>query len=318
MKKGLGFINVFSVAVDRVRMGSERISQVKWPQYSLLFLLFLAMSDEGLSAEEIWPSSILVDLGDLQVRFESRSFWTLYRIDYKGDRLGLDHFGSHYGSVVSFPEIGFIGSGHTENENEELLDVNLWIDDVVAPHPLAEIHCQTVRLKKRSRIKTLLLETRITAQENRILEEVVLAAEKETHVNRIYHFMHPWTPAIEEFAAELIDGQQISGTFSGDRGFRIDAPTNWSAVYDQATRKAAVTVVLDTPDGLPWKTWYWDVPDRYRKHYLVTFLNGTIPPDKPLRYKALTLLLEAEQETWVDTVISSVESAKERIQHPEP
>ena len=67
---------------------------------------------------EGWPAEITADVGDLQVRFESRSFWTLYRIDYKGTRLCMDRWGSHYGSVVSFPGVGFIGSGHTENEDE--------------------------------------------------------------------------------------------------------------------------------------------------------------------------------------------------------
>ena len=53
-----------------------------------------------------WPKEIVADViapegAGLQIRFESRSFWTLYRIDYRGTRLCLDRFGSHYGSVAN-------------------------------------------------------------------------------------------------------------------------------------------------------------------------------------------------------------------------
>ncbi len=258
------------------------------------------LNQQAESPGASWPESIVVEVGGLQVRFESRSFWTLYRVEDGGDRIGIDRFGSHYGTVVSFPEIGFIGSGHTENEDEVLLSSKLWIDGKECLQPGEAIKGDSVRLHKRTCIKSLLLETDVLIEDGRIVEDVTLRATEPTPVNRIYHFMHPWTPTATEFAAEGTDGGMITGAFDGARDFKVDTPTRWSAVYDGPTRKGAVIVVLDTPEEISWKTWYWDVPDRYRKHYLVTFLNQTVPSGRDFHYRAAVVPFAAAQKAWVE------------------
>ena len=250
---------------------------------------------------EGWPAEIVADVGDLQIRFESRSFWTLYRIDYKGDRICLDRFGSHYGSVASFPDVGFIGSGHTENENEEVVDLKLLVDGQPVDRPAAKLTCQDIRLQKRSRIRNLLLTTEISARDNRIVEDVKLSAAKPTAVNLIYHFMHPWTFTATEYLAESLDGTRVEGTFTGDKGQKIDKATRWSAIYDAPTGKGAVTYVLDAPTDDDWRTRYWDVPDVYRKHYLATFLNKTVPAGREFRYRVVIVPFESVAQRWKDT-----------------
>ena len=247
---------------------------------------------------EGWPTRIVADLGDLDVRFESRSFWTLYRIDYKGTRLCLDRWGSHYGSVASFPGVGFIGSGHTENEDEQVLDLKLFVDGKPVKKPEPTTRCKEIRLVKRSRIRDLVLHTEIDVREDRIIEDVRLKADKPTPVNLVYHFMHPWTPTVTEYCAELLDGTLVEGVFTGDRGHRIDKATRWSAIYDGPSGKGAVTCVIDAPRDDDWRTRYWDMPGRYRKHYLVTFLNKTIPADREFHYRVVTVPFEAIKEQW--------------------
>jgi len=250
---------------------------------------------------EGWPAEIIADVGDLQIRFESRSFWTLYRIDYKGDRICLDRFGSHYGSVASFPGVGFIGSGHTENENEEVVDLKLLVDGELVDRPAAKLTCQDIRLQKRSRIRNLLLTTEITAKDNRIIEDVKLSAAKPTAVNLIYHFMHPWTFTATEYLAESLDGTRVEGTFTGDKGQKIDKATRWSAIYDAPIEKCAVTYVLDALADDDWRTRYWDVPGVYRKHYLATFLNKTVPAGREFRYRVVTVPFESATQRWKGT-----------------
>lgn len=247
-----------------------------------------------------WPGSIVADVGDLQVRFESRSFWTMYRVEYHGKRIGVDRFGSHYGSVAAFRGVGFIGSGHTENEDEQVLSVNLYVDGVEQPQPSEAIAGEFVRLRKRSRIRSLLLETDILVKDDCIVEDVTLSASEPTPVDRIYHFMHPWTPKAREYAAELTDGTMVSGVFNDARDFKVDAPTRWSAVYDETTGAGGVIAVLDTPEGRPWKTWYWDVPNTYRKHYLVTFQNEVVPAGVRFHYRAAVIPFTAEKKGWID------------------
>jgi len=257
---------------------------------------------------EGWPVEIVADVGDLQVRFESRSFWTLYRIDFKGDRICLDRFGSHYGSVASFPGVGFIGSGHTENENEEVVDLKLFVDGEPVERPETKLTCREIRLQKRSRIRDLILNTEITVKDNLIVEDVRLNAAKPTAVNLIYHFMHPWMFTATEYLAESLEGTRIEGSFTGDRQQKIDKATRWSAVYDPPTNKGALTYVLDAPADDDWRTRYWDVPGVYRKHYLATFLNKIVPIDTEYRYRIATVPFEATQDRWKDTAAQVADS----------
>ncbi len=250
------------------------------------------------AVHEGWPAGITADVGQLQVRFESRSFWTLYRIDYKGTRLCMDRWGSHYGSVVRFPGVGFIGSGHTENEGEQILELKLVVDGRSVDRPEATIRCQRLKLLKKSRIRSFVLVTEIGIQGNRIEEDVRITAEKVTPVNLIYHFMHPWVPSVTEYLAELPDGTLMEGKFQGDGGQKIDRPVRWSAVYDGPSGMGAVTYVLDVPAVDKWRTRYWDVPDRYRKHYLTAFLNSTVPANQEFHYRVVTVPFEADQSVW--------------------
>jgi hypothetical protein len=245
-----------------------------------------------------WPAEIVAEVGDLGIRFESRSFWTLYRIDYKGTRLCVDRFGSHYGSVANFPKVGFIGSGHTENEDEQVLDLRLTVDGKPVAKPESPVRCQSIRLLKKSRIRALVLNTEIEVRDGRILEDVRLRAERPTPVSLIYHFMHPWTPTATEYLAELADGTRLEGVFNGDGKQKIDKPTRWSAIYDGPSAKGAVTVVVAAPTEDDWRTRYWARPPAYRKHYFVTFLGRTIPADREFHYRVVTVPFAAPAERW--------------------
>jgi len=239
--------------------------------------------------QDAWPKEIVATVDDLGVRFESRSFWTLYRIDYQGTRLGLDRYGSHYGSVANFPGVGFIGSGHTENEEEQVLAKQLFVDGKLVEQPAATVRCGDIRLVKQSRIRTLVLDTEIHVRDNRIWEDVRLKADRPTPVNLIYHFMHPWTQTATEYCAELLDGSRVEAACTGDKGQKIDKPPRWSAVYDAPSGKGVVTYVLAAPKDNPWRTRYWDISDRYRKHYFVTFLGQTVPAHTEFHYRVVTV-----------------------------
>jgi hypothetical protein len=251
-------------------------------------------------AHEAWPHEIVAEVGDLEVRFESRSFWTLYRIDYKGTRLCLDRWGSHYGSVASFPGTGFIGSGHTENEHEHVLEVQLFVDGRPVEEPESTVRCREIMLRKKSRIRDIVLDTEVNVQGGRILEGVRLKADKPTPVNLIYHFMHPWTHTATEYCAELLDGTHSGGAFTGDKAQKIYQATRWSAIYDGPSGKGAMTCVLEAPPDDDWRTRYWDVHDRYRKHYLATFLGKTVPRGREFCYRVVTVPFEASQQQWKD------------------
>ncbi|MBT3377435.1 MAG: hypothetical protein HN742_34470 [Lentisphaerae bacterium] len=245
-----------------------------------------------------WPGSVLVNSGDLQVRLESRSFWTLYRIDYQGKRLCLDRYGSHYGSVANFSGTGFIGSGHVENEDEQVLKVALAVDGAAQTPPKPEYTCDELVLTKTSKLRGLTLKSLIRISDDRILEDVVMSASEPSKLNLIYHFMHPWTTEMSDYLGVLPDGSRVEGEFVDDKGMKISKPVSWSSVYSRTLQAGAVTVVLAVPEGVRWSARYWDVPKRYRKHYLAAFTNSTVPVGQEFHFRVLTIPFAATAETW--------------------
>ncbi len=250
-----------------------------------------------------WPASILVDCGDIQTRFEARSHWTLYRLDYRGVRLCKNQFGSHYGSVASFPGTGFIGSGHSENgEAESVDDLTLTVDGHASNPPPARVSGNRIVLHKRSHLRALNLDTTVTVLPDRIIEQVRVKTSKPQKLNLLYHFMHPWVTDMDRFLALKSDGGELEGRFVDDKQMKVGVPVRWSAVYSSKLGMGAVTVVLDAPRDTKWLVWYWDMPGRYRKHYLVTFRGETVPADRAFSYKIVTLPFTAAPETWEKTV----------------
>ncbi|MCK5803298.1 MAG: hypothetical protein KAI66_10715, partial [Lentisphaeria bacterium] len=243
-----------------------------------------------------WPRSILADVGDLKIRFESRSFWTLYRFDYKGLRLCVDKFGSHYGNVGNFPGIGFVGSGHTENEDERVDSIELLADGVPQATPKPQYACGKISLRKTSRLRSLRLRTLVQVTPGGLLEDAVMTADKPTKLNLIYFFMHPWVTDMSHYLAELPDGSRVDGEFTDSKGMKISKPVKWSAVYSETLQAGAVTAVLAVPEGIKWDTRYWDQPNRYRKHYFAVFKGETVAMGKEYHFRVFTVPFTSSAE----------------------
>ncbi|MBN2643239.1 MAG: hypothetical protein JXR78_16425, partial [Victivallales bacterium] len=206
------------------------------------------LKESAKTVDAAWPKEILITAGDLQTRLEKRSFWTIYRIDWKGKRLGVDNFGSHYGSVANFPGTGWIGSGHTENEDEKILSIELSIDGkVVKGVPAGKYSCREAVLVKTSALRDLRIRTETHIFSDRIEETVSLKAEKDTPLNLIYHFMCPMTTDMAQWYGIKSDGKSISGNFTGSGGFIANTPMKWLAFHAPSMNANVLIAITKTP-----------------------------------------------------------------------
>ena len=258
-----------------------------------------------------WPKDILVNSGNLQVRFESRSFWTLYRIEYKGKRIGVDNYGSHYGSVAKFKDIGFIGSGHTENDKEKIKKISVTVDGKKVTIPQAVYpQCKSFSLSKVSMVRSIQLSTVVDIADDKIVETVTVEAIKPEKLDLFYHFMHPWSPTATDYIAETTDGKIIQNTFKGDKGFKIEKPVKWSAVFDATLNTGAVIFLSELPANARFSVKYWDMPPRYRKHYLQTMNKVELKPGTKYSYRAIVVPFAATPDDWKKQVIAIVKGLK--------
>lgn len=245
-----------------------------------------------------WPKEILIDAGDLQVRLESRSFWTLYRVEHKGVRIGIDLYGSHYGTVVNYPKNKFIGSGHVENEKEQIISLKLLVDGREEKNPLPKYSCSSFELIKQYKIRQLTFDSSISVKNGKIIESVAVSAEKAETVSFIYFFMHPWETAFSDFAA-LDKENEMTGKFTDSKKYMINRPARITALFSEKLNKGLVTIINQVPENVKWLNRYWDVPKRYRKHYLMAFMNTTISPGTQYSFQSTTIPFDATPENWL-------------------
>jgi hypothetical protein len=246
----------------------------------------------------IWPDDITADIGYLQVRLESRSFWTLYRVYYKGEHLGLDVWGSHYGNVAKFHGIGFIGSGHTENENEKVISKKLLIDGKNILNPEKKYKCsKSIKLIKKSQIRNLEIDSELEIFSDRFIEDVRIKALKPEKLDFMLLFMHPWNISFSDYAI-LDKGQEATGKFTDSKAYKVNKAVRGVSLFNSKLNKAIITIINEIPQGVQWRNSYWDYPKRYRKHYLKTFNNKTIKPGKDYYFRAETILFETTFDQW--------------------
>ena len=69
---------------------------------------------------------ITVTCGDVTLLLRQASQWTPGRFDFKSSPMTTER--SAYGTVFLFPEVGFIGTAHLENEPEELQSLSFFLD----------------------------------------------------------------------------------------------------------------------------------------------------------------------------------------------
>ena len=81
--------------------------------------------------------TITVTCGDVTLLLRQATQWTAGRIDYRGHAMTTER--SAYGTVFSFPDVGFIGTAHLENEPEKLQSLAFFLDDKKVETPAAEM-----------------------------------------------------------------------------------------------------------------------------------------------------------------------------------
>ena len=279
-------------------------------------VLFLTVLGFACGAEEktFAPQSFYVSSGDLKIRFDAKKFYTMNRIEYKGKLLGVDNPGSHYGTVFSFAGIGFIGTGHTENQKENLKSLEAWSNGKkIGLGNLKnneEIRSSDFRLVRKSEIKGIEISNTIEIKGNAIREEVELAPAEDVKIAFVYDFMHPWTIEMDRYAAETDDGKEENGTFIGDGKFKVNKGFNWTAFYSASLNMG--TVLRKIENSSPGKSiiMLWDKPPTYRKFYLRSSAGETLKKGAVYKLALKTGFFESQPEEWLSVVKKTADNLK--------
>lgn len=273
---------------------------------SLALLALLPLSLQAATPEDR-PNQgpdlpqITVHCGKVTLLLRQASQWTLGRIDYNGVPMTTER--SAYGTVFSFPEVGFIGTRHLENEPENLQSLSFFLDGEAIAEPTAELKGTSFRFVRESRIRGFLLTNMIELENDRLLETTTVRANEEIPLKLVYHFMHAWTPTVSAYLAGNDDAN--APQFEGDltdapetaRTFVINKPVDWMAVYEPGSSQFAVSRLLESPEVKSFSK-IWNVPGVYRKYYLHCFPNQTVPAGFDGTWRMVTSFGKSSKPEW--------------------
>lgn len=245
---------------------------------------------------------ITVTCGDVTLLLRQVTQWTPGRIDFRGKAMTTES--SAYGTVFSFPDVGFIGTAHLENEPEKLQSLDFFLDDKPIEAPTAELKGGGFRLERKSRIRAFDLTNITEIKDHRLYETTTVHTAEAVPLKLVYHFMHAWRPTVSAFLAgsDAAPEKQISGPLRDDtevvRKFYINERVDWMAVYEPQSGQFAVSRLLQAPELGGQIATIWNVPGTYRKFYLKCFNNATVPADFTGTWRMVTAFGSSPPEAW--------------------
>jgi hypothetical protein len=271
-------------------------------------LLFFALTTALHAAKPFVPNlgpdlpTITVTCGEVSLLLRQASQWTPGRIDFRGQAMTTER--SAYGTVFSFPDCGFIGTAHLENEPEPLESLAFILDGKTVDKPAAVLKGQTFRFERKSRIRDFEQTCIVELKNNQLHETTTVRAAKAVPLKLVYHFMHAWAPSVSAFCAgtDAEPAKMLAGPLndSGDtaRKFFINQRIDWMAVFEPKSSQFGVSRLLSAPElGEP-IAMIWNVPGSYRKFYLKCFNNATVPAGFEGTWRMVTAFGASDAAGW--------------------
>jgi len=245
---------------------------------------------------------ITVHCGEVTLMLRQSSQWTPARIDFRGRPMTTEK--SAYGTVFSFPGIGFIGTNHLENEPEQLTSIAFFLDGKEMTEPAAELSGGHFRFVRESRVRDFGLRCEIEVKDNRVFETTSVRTDRAVPLKLVYHFMHAWTPTVDAYLAgsDSAPDEPVAGTFPDTeedaRKFHVRDWVDWIAVREPGSGQFAVSRLLEAPDAAKNVSMIWNVPGTYRKYYLKCFEGETVPAGFEGTWRMVTAFGAADAASW--------------------
>lgn len=264
-------------------------------------------SDKNMDAnleKSVGPASVKIKSGNVLIRIDGPKMWTISRIEYKDTLLGVED--SAYGTVFKFTDIGFIGTGHfldRPDGKENVKQLDFYIDGKKIENPPEQLIAKNFKLHKQSTILDCNLDSTVELHHNFIYETAIINTAKKVPLDVMYNFMHAWIPTASDILAHSTTGQELKEKFDDvTRKEFVLKDLEWAAVYDVNSGKGAVSFILSKPQTGGGDLLIVSASKVYRKYYLMSFANQSIPPEFVGTYKMVTAFFEAPKDKWADMV----------------
>lgn len=285
----------------------------------IIALVCLVLSIAVKGVELSYPDSVNINCGKIKIRLGADVFWNMNRLIYNELPISVDSRGAYWGTVINFPGIGFVGSGHKESGNSEIIiSMKMFADDkYISPKDIEqsrEIKCNKFRMIKQAQIIDVIFTYTLIIKNNRLIETCDLKATKDTPLKLMYNFMHPWSEKMTDYYIQVSENEIKQGEFKTDGKFPHQSKFKWIAVYD----KNIQTGIVSKASGNDIRCFLWDRAN-YKKIYLCSFLGKVMYADQQASYSMVTDFFTSSPTDWTKAAQEIAKELRTQLtSHPPP
>ncbi len=275
----------------------------------------------SLSAISQRPDLVDCEIGNVTFRIDGPKLWTLSGLEYRTHSIATSD--SAYGTVLNIDGAGLLGTAHFLDvpgspgkvEKELVADLQFFVNDAPVNHNLSKwsLVGTSFRMKRRSTIRAVRLESEVSVQNDVLMETVRLQTTKETRLKLAYPLMYAWSPKMTDYVFGDDSGIVKRGQFlvtAPKPGEGLERTARWMAVYDSASHCGAVCQLLQSPASEDVWFQYTDAPGVYRKLRLMSFSEKAMPAGFDGTFRAAITFFIAEPAVWEATAVGRLQDLK--------
>ena len=194
----------------------------------------------------------IVKCGKTSVTLVSRHYWNMNSLDFDG--INLCRKLSYFGNVARF-NCGWVGSGHKENKiGETELKVQFFADgkEFVPSKKSKVVEAKNFEFKKYSVLLDLAVEYNLSLEDGKLTERAKVTVLRDTELQLLYLFMHPWCPIFESAICKKADGSEETVNFNEMKIKGVQNKTGLASVtYFAPEKNLTATTALKVIEAVP-------------------------------------------------------------------
>jgi hypothetical protein len=290
----------------------------------MLFGAVAARADEPAATavnQASWPKQVDVTVGEIHTRIDGPKLWTLSGIDFQKTMMATQE--SAYGLVLTIRNVGHLGTAHFldvpgkpgQIEKENVTRLEFFVDGkpVTEFSPTTTLSGRSFRMERRSRMRTVELESTATIRDGVLSERMRLRGKGPLDLQSSYPFMYAWTHETTAAVFGNDEGIQKRVAFQKDAKYSNEVVKNatWVALFHEAAGKGVVCRYLKRPSDVESSLLLVDAPGVYHKITGYSLADKVLQDGFDATWQSAIGFFTATEKDWEDRAVRRAGELKE-------
>ncbi len=234
-------------------------------------LIFLSLIASALADAQTYR----VKSGAYELTVSPRYQQTVRSITYAGAELATPT--GFYGTVMAPAPGKYIGAGHTEGGSETLLSFSLSVDGKAVQPEIGKVYSgDELVLEKFSKLDRSCFLNRITVRPDGIVEQKRFVSPEGQDFSLLYVNLFCFSKEATDYFALDAAGNKCAGKF--EETWNLQRDVRYAAIYDAAKETGITIYYPEIIKGAVRRAAFWNVPNAYKKYYLMAAVPAHCPP----------------------------------------